>query len=48
MKLFQYNIREVYLEPSQTSTIELYANITNDLGVNYFHKKLNNKCLTGS
>ena len=47
MKLFQYNITDVYLEPSQTTMIELYANIANGLGVNYFHKKLNNKCLTG-
>ena len=40
---------EVYLEPSQTSTVELFCENSRQLkAVNYFRKKLHRTCSTGS
>ena len=37
---------EAYLKPCQISVMKVFCKIVNDL-VNYFHKKLHHRCLTG-
>lgn len=42
-------VTEAYLEPSQTSAMNLFCkNSERPLAVDYFPKKLINRCLTGS